>query len=326
MVEFGLIVGCQMAQYKHDQQIIHIIEAATDRLLSEVETYFPSIQDMTQQWVKKLSASEHPAEYYKALEANPILLLPWWAGKKLNPCPDQDFHADLAYSTISIYYFVRIIDNIVDREQTVETLMLPLLGFLHTQWQYTFQRYFEYGHPFWDYFRQTWFEAWEITIRDSRLQQIERETFLQTSSQKSHAATIPIAAVLYRHQNPQAIKDWRAFFRCFQYFHQMHNDLFGWIKDLRHQAITYFLSEAARRKRPEESIPHWIVREGFEWGMGEVSLFFGQTREAAALLSNRDLELYLDAREALIEEQADRMSRNLGSAEMLLKALEEGTK
>lgn len=311
-----------MTQYEHDPEIIQFIDAATKRLLTEIERHFPSIQETALQWVKMLSATGQPEEYYKALEAHPIILLPWWAEKKLNASPDLDFHADLAYSTISIYYFVRVIDNIMDQEQTVETQLLPILGFLHTQWHYTFQRYFEYGHPFWDTFRRTWFEAWEIAIRDIRFEQIDRETFLQTSSQKSHAATIPIAAVLYRYHQFQVLEAWRTFFRRFQCFHQMHNDLFGWIKDLQHRAVTYFLSEAARRKSPDESIPNWVTREGFMWGLEEVHAFFRQTREAAKALDNPDLERYLDTRETLIGERTERMRQNLKSAAMLIRALE----
>ena len=119
--------------------MIRLIDLASQRLLGDIQSHFPSIHSLALEWFKQLSASEHPEEYYKVLEAQPILLLPWWADEPFNGGePDLEFHADLVYSTISIYYFIRILDNILDREQTIEEHLLPMLAFLHTQWQYTY--------------------------------------------------------------------------------------------------------------------------------------------------------------------------------------------
>ena len=208
---------------------------------------------------------------------------------------------------MSGYYYVRILDNIMDKEATVEESLLPILSLFHTQWQYTYHKYFAADHSFWLALRELWFDGWNLTLQDHQSGEITREQFLDISSQKSKAATIPVVAVLYRLQQDEDIVLWQNFYKTFQRFHQMHNDVFGWVRDFRSNSTTYFLDEAKRRVKADQSVLAWIAHGGIEWGLRQIQVFFADACVEAARTNNSYLMQYMEARGERLSELASRI-------------------
>jgi hypothetical protein len=84
-------------------------------------------------------------------------------------------------------------------------------------------------------------------------------------------------------RRPDLIPAWFRFVDRLGEPHQMLNDLMGWYKDAQHANPTYLLSEAERRKSSTEPAAAWIVRSGFDWGLGRVESWLEDAADAAPL-------------------------------------------
>lgn len=291
-----------------------LLTAALTRLQAELGAAAPYLAGQVSAWLQALACSPQPADYFRNPIGFPLLRLPWWLEKTLRPAPDAAFQGDLVASTVSGYYFIRLLDNVMDGHSVAgeaggaipEFRLLPAAGFFHTQFQTPYQRYFESGHPFWEAFRRLWFDAAEVTARDASLAEVRRADFDRYAARKVCAAIIPLAAVCYRYERPDRLAAWARFVEAFGAWHQMWNDVFDWSKDLRHGTRTYFLSEAARRRRPDETPAAWVVREGFAWGLADLEARLAEAAALAEALDSPDLRAYLDRRAArLRQQQAD---------------------
>jgi hypothetical protein len=209
------------------------------------------------------------------------------------------------------YYYIRLLDNLMDGHATVELKLLPAAGFFHTQFQMAYQRYFEHSHPFWDFFARTWFYSAEATLHDAQLERVDEAQFRKVASQKVCAAKIPLAAVCYHSEREDLIEPWSSFLDALGGWHQMWNDVFDWNKDLKYHTRTYFLTEAEQRKRPEEGVAAWVVREGFEWGVSVLQTWMEELKARAKPLNSPDLLVYLDQREAMLARQREEVAVGL---------------
>ena len=250
-----------------------------------------------------------------------MLLAPWWVEETLRTRPDPSFQEELIFSTVSGYYYVRLIDNLMDGHQTVERSLLPALGVFHTNFQLPYQRFFPDGHPFWKVFTSSWFGSAEVTMIDSGLSEIDRAQFIDVSARKTGAARIPVAAVCYRYDSPRLIQRWSEFLDGFGCWHQMWNDLFDWPRDLRNRTVTYFLSEARRRQRAGESVAEWVAREGLAWGVEALDEWMAEAMTLAKDLDCPALIEYLRSREDMVGEQAEHVRIGLESAAQLARVL-----
>jgi len=124
----------------YDQALSNAITAAFSRLRAEMERAGPFMAEQTLSWIGQLFGGAQPEDYFKHPFAFPMLLLPWWLEKAIRQDPDISFQSDLVYSTIDGYYFIRLIDNLIDREATVELELLPVLAFFHIQLQRSYHR------------------------------------------------------------------------------------------------------------------------------------------------------------------------------------------
>jgi hypothetical protein len=300
-----------------DQQLNTIIAAAIERIAAEMRQTAPYMADQVFAWMQQLARSDRPADYFTHPVAFPMLLLPWWLEQAFHEMPDRAFQADLIYSTINGYYFIRLLDNVMDDHATVEHTLLPAAGFFHTQFQSQYQRYFPYSHPFWKLFTAVWFHSGDATIKDAALATLDRDTFIEVAAQKVSAAKIPLAAVCYRYEQPERIELWSRFIDLLGCWHQMFNDLFGWHKDLARATPTYFLSEAERRRDPTEPVAAWVVREGFAWGMQSLTVWMAEAKTLAGQLHVPHLEGYLDTRMMLLLDRYAELQAGLDSAAQL---------
>ncbi|MEW5957939.1 MAG: hypothetical protein AB1801_09465 [Chloroflexota bacterium] len=295
----------------YDPALSTLISAAVLRLQSELAQAAPLMAQPVEDWIRQLSAPREPGDYFKHPLAFPALLLPWWLEQTLADAPDPALQADLIYSTINGYYYIRLIDNLMDGQATVELKLLPALGFFHTQFQLAYQRYFEAGHPFWNLFQAVWFQSAEAAWHDAALLEIDEVQFEQIAAQKVCAAKIPLAAVCYRRSRVDLIEPWSNFVDRLGCWHQMLNDLLGWHRDFSRGAVTYFLSEAGRRRSPDEPLAGWVAGEGYSWALSKLDTWMSALQQATLELGSPDLVNYLETRQAMLLRQQIEVSAGL---------------
>ncbi len=280
-----------------------LLPAALARLQTELLTTMPQLAPRLVEWLIRLAGGRTPVAYFTHPLAFPALALPWWLEKTLHPAPDAAFQSELVYSTINGYYYIRLLDNVMDGHRTNEGQLLPAAGFFHTQFQRAYQHDFDDQHPFWEFFATTWFHAAEVTWQDATFTDIDLTQFQQVSGQKVSAGKIPLAAVCYHYQRPDLLEEWLSFFEQLGNWFQFSNDVFDWHKDWKYQTQTYFLSEARRRQRADESIAQWVIREGFAWACDQLQMWMQDLRELASELDSPDVTAFLDRRAALLAQQ-----------------------
>jgi hypothetical protein len=301
----------------YSETLSQAIDRACQRILEEMRQSGPYMAQQAELWIKKLAGTDHPADYFKHPLAFPMLLLPWWMEQTLRARPNVDFQSDLIYSTINGYYFIRMIDNVMDGHSTVEQKLLPMLGFFHMQFHSIYQRYFTHDHPFWPVFERVAIQSAESAMRDAGMDEITLAEFRAVAGRKVAGGKIPLAAVSFHYDQPHVYDNWQIFYDKLGCWHQMVNDLFGWIKDLGNQTPSYFLSECRRRKEPEQSIAEWVVREGFTWGVETLDTWLNEMQDLARSLQSRELLAYLQYRRRYMAEQATQIQRTFGSLDRL---------
>jgi DNA-binding transcriptional regulator YbjK len=298
-----------------------LLDQALVRLDNELGLAMPGSTAQIIAWTEQLAGASSRRHYFQHPIAFPSLLLPWWVFHQIltpKQAADLDMQAKLVYSTVNGYYFIRLIDNLMDAHTTVEQQILPALGFFHTQFQSAYQLLFPADHPFWPLFRQIWFRSAEAVMRDAQLEIIDLETFRQTSAQKVCAAKIPVAAVCYYYDRIDLLAPWTRFVDLFGSWHQMFNDMFDWYKDSSNQNVTYFLSEADRRRRPGEAVAAWVAREGFSWGLAMLQTWMEELHRSAEALDCPALADYLHTRQTGLEQQACAIQPGLQTVARLL--------
>jgi hypothetical protein len=224
------------------------------------------------------------------------MLLPWWLEKDLVGTVDPDFQTDLIFSNAVLYYYTRMVDNVMDGHATVEPKLLPATGYFVAQGHDAYRTWFASDHPFWDFFAATWSEYCDVTAADGQLDDTDEQAFTSIVSRKVCAAKISVAAVCFHHRRPDALPLWSEWIDLFGRWHLFQEDLFDWKQDLSLGVATYFLCEAQRRKRPDELEVSWIAREGLEWGFLKLAFWMQQLRQLTFV--PEDVTAYLDLRES----------------------------
>jgi hypothetical protein len=296
-----------------------IIAEAVEHTLGELERAAPWLARQIAPWTQRLAGSDRPADYFTRDIAFPMLLLPWWLEQTLHSPPDRDFQRDLIRSTISGYYYIRLIDNVMDEGAEIERKLLPAVGFFHTQFQTPYQRHFPDTHPFWELFKRVWFHTADATAHDAALLKIDRAAFITVAAQKVSAAQIPLAAVCYRYERTDLIADWARLIDLLGAWSQMLNDLTSWHRDLTHGTPTYLLSEAERRRRADETTAAWVLREGFAWAITTLEGWMAEIDSLAERLGSPELQRYLAQRSAQIRTKYEQSQAGLRSAAHLLE-------
>ena len=248
-----------------------------------------------------------------------MLLLPWWLEGAIRGAPDRRFQSELVYSTMSGYYFVRMVDDLMDGERQPDPEALPALFAFHTEFTRTYQGLFGAGDTFWEALSASWLASAEMASRDASMGAATRDTFIETSARKIVAARIPLAAVCHRHGRIELLDQWFDFVDRFGRWHQMLNDITGWQTDLEHGRQTYFLSAAPARDRA--TVGAWFVTEGLARGFEELDGWMAECTVAASDLGSPALIAYLVSRRNAIATQRDEMTRSLEPLLRLASAL-----
>lgn len=262
-------------------------------------------------WMARVAGSPQLQACFTRPDAFPVLLLPWWLGKRLERTPDPDLHGDVVYSTINACYYVRLIDNIMDGHRPGDATLLPAAAFFHMQFQLTYQRHFRGDHPFWEVFSREWVLSSEAIAREATISSMSQTTFRRLAAEKFRAIKIPIAAVCLCMRRPDLLHPWWAFCDALSRFAQMADDVFDWRTDLSRDSATYFLSEGYRRKGPSESVTAWIIREGFHWGVAGARRRLASVKARSRALRSPEVERYVSRRETLLLVEQERLRQGL---------------
>jgi hypothetical protein len=241
----------------------------------------------------------------------PMLLLPWWMAESCGQKLNREFQSDVVYSTLNGYYYIRLLDNLMDGHGSVEIALLPAAAFFHSEFLLTYQKYFDANHPFWPVFRSAWFSSSEAITSEASVVRFDKDAFHRISVQKLCAARIPLAATSHFYQDTKSMKAWLEFTAALAGWSQMLDDLFDWHRDLRDKKDSYVLSRARRHKRESETVESWIAREGFDWGMSVLRGWLPELRRLAQPLRSAALSSYLDLRAEMLEEDNTKLGAGL---------------
>lgn len=299
--------------------LVRLVGEARARLGARMEELTPGLAGPAATWIASLSANG-PAGYFTHPSAYPMLLLPWWLDVSIGRSPDLALQGEVVYSSVCGYYFVRLIDDLMDDRSGPPSAVLPALIVFHTEFVRAYHRLFPSDHPFWPSFVGSSYAAAETAAIDASLAHIGRDDFLRYSSRKVAGAKIPLAAVAHHHRRSELIDPWSEVADAIGRWHQMRNDVIGWPRDLAAGRITYLLSEALRHSDDEQSVAEWIASRGLAWAQAELSEWMEQALSTARRLGSPGLVAYLDQRrrEAAAEWQA--ISADLPAVRRLARA------
>lgn len=300
----------------YDPDISAIIRKAFMGLHDDAKAAGSFLGESITNWIQSVYNIESPEDAFTNPDAFPLFLLPWYAETSLNPELNKDFQYDLIYSTSNGYYYIRFIDNLMDGHSMEDLSILPILSFFSINFHKPYYKYFDNGHPFWKYFNSVWLQSAEASILDAQFKDIDKEFFVEVSARKTCAVKIPVAAVFYYYESPKQINLWEQFINLFGCWHQMWDDIRDFPKDERDANQTYFLSEANRRKKPDEFVIDWVIREGHDWGMKILDGWMVEMEELVIQLNSPKLIEYINDRRATFSKQKMK-------AEQVLKHMEE---
>jgi hypothetical protein len=304
-----------------EPQLLVLTRRAIERLSRNLTCVAPEIAAEVKLWITSLSSTENPEDYFRDARAY-ILLVPWWAERSARGAPDLIFQSDLIYSSVNAYYFVRLIDDLMDGHAGTDLRMLPVLGFFHSQFQAVHASYFPPESAFWDFFHSTWGAMAQAAMIDASMPEISADDFARFAVVKSAGVKIPIAAVFFHYGREDLLPPWCEFYDGLARWNRMVDDVFDSLLDAQKGTVTYFLTEGKRRKRANESVSAWIIREGFAWACEEAESYAPWLSRIAQALGSSDLIRYVEHRRAEISSCFERMRPGLLELARLAAALE----
>jgi hypothetical protein len=300
-----------------------LVTDAVEAVESRMRGAAPFLAEGAARWMRGLWRTGHPADYFLQPDRFPVIQLPWWFEGTIRGTTDAGFQGSLVYSSVNGYYFIRLVDDVMDGNGSAPASLLPALGLFHAEFLSSYHRWFPSDHPFWNDFRAIWYGAADAAARDATLEDLDHERFIEVAARKVSAAKIPLAAVGHRYGALDRLPAWSDFCDRLGRFEQLTDDLFDWHDDLRRDAATWVLSEAGRRAAAGESVAAWIVREGFEWGVDTLRSWMTGLREAAHELECTKAVEHLAARESRLLERWDGVRPGLRSLGILARAMND---
>ncbi len=300
-----------MADTPYAPELSRAIDDAVARVCNTIRQSMPLSAERVIEWMKQLAGGAAPEFYFHHVRGSPMFLFPWYLERTLNIASNNTLQRDLVYSTVNGYYWIRLIDNLMDGQATNEIELLPALSVFHTEFQSTYAKRFSATHPFWKFFATTWFHSADVTIQDSSSLDMNRQQFVHVAAQKICAIKIPLTAICYSYATPDLLDAWTDFVDIFGCWHQMANDLFHWYEDNAIGTPSYFLAEAQRQKTANESIAEWVTRAGLQWGLSLLAEWMNELQARAVDLHSSELLGYLRFRDELLQREGQEMMEAL---------------
>lgn len=302
---------------------LQALDEAHEGLCRELSQQAPALSQRLLPWMHERAAKGlAPTAYFTHPMAFPLLQLPWWLEESLGGEPNPALHADLLVSSMSGYYLIRLIDDVMDRSADADPALLPAVAVLHTFFQTAYLRWFPGSHAFWSTFHAAWARCQEAAVVEAQLGDIDEQAFLRVSALKVSAGIIPLSAVAWQRHGGNLPLPWARLFPRLCAFHQRHNDLFDWKRDLDSGATTHFLSEGRRLRREGESMLGWVARDGLEREVQRLESDLQLLQADAAQIGSSALSAWLRQRVRLLEQAADQARSGFEAAAPLLRALE----
>ena len=169
----------------YEQPLHDLVKTAIQQLHTSMAQTSPFMAEQIGEWMRQLSGNIPPENYFLHPSAYPMLLLPWWCDQTYRTTVNLALQTSLVYSTINGYYYIRLIDNLMDdRQAETERQLLPALNFFHTEFLTAYHSHFPTNHPFWQHFKTVWFYSAEVTLRDAKLTEIDLNLFKQVVAPK----------------------------------------------------------------------------------------------------------------------------------------------
>jgi hypothetical protein len=291
-----------------------LVRYSIDRLREELRTMETASAVF---WARAEQLGQgYPEHLFLSPFSTPVFMFPLWVEQSLSETHDVDFQYELAYASIALYFYVRILDDAMDGHFASGSL-LPLLTSLYAHFNRALQNLFPHGDPFWAYFYRLIDLSTEGMVADFTAANLTSEDFLQLAAQKSYCVLIPMAAVLCRYQRCDQFERWSELWHAFSAWNQMQDDVRDWYVDQKNGLCTYLLSQAQRLKRKDESVEQWMVRDGYQWSIGVLNQFAKRACELAAELNVPEMEEELEAR-------SDQLSQHLGHLCDTLSRIDRG--
>lgn len=273
-----------------------LAESAIRRVRAQLRRHVPRMAPRVTGWMQQLAGSGRSVDYFLQADRFPLLHLPLWLERAIRGRIDPGLQRELVYSSINGYYFIRLLDNVMDGHATVERGLLPASAFFHSEFEGVYRRLFAPDSPFWADYHDAWYSSWDVVAHEATLGVIDRRAFDDVAAHKMDAVRIPLAAVCHHHDRLDLLPRWTTFVAKLAAFEQLQDDLFDWHRDLRTGQRTFFLSQADRRRRAGESPAAWVVRDGFAWGATRVLSQAGGLRRAAARLDSAAAGKHVESR------------------------------
>jgi hypothetical protein len=304
------------------------IDAVVDRIGADLGASSPFLANQVLRWIRRISPGGQPSAHFLDARMFPILELPDFILESLAVAPNEAFHRSLISSTVHGYYYIRLIDDIVDgdRDLELEHKILPLAGYFLSEFQLGYQKYFPAEHEFWQVFRRLWTASAAASAEDAMQLSVGRPEFERVSSRKFSAAGIPVAATCHHYGRADLVPAWLELVDGLGRWSQMVDDILDWHRDRSVDAATYFLTEGERQRRGEESLEEWILREGCDWGFDLLNEWMDRLQKSAVQLGSPGLIEYLAARKAWAAEQRSALRNGLAELARLARILGQATR
>ena len=289
-------------------EVVSRLRAAVARMAADLGARAPALEQPVWTWIERRASRDAPEEYFARDWGFPIFALPLWAAASIGEA-DDEFLADVTFSTLNGYWFVRLIDDLMDADLPTPPQLLPALAFFHSRFEAPYRRWFPASHPFWEQFDRAWMSGAAAAAADARPQVRDEKTFEAVAARKIDAATIPVAAVCLRRDRSNSLPAWVKVCGLYGRAVQMADDMFDSLSDIgRDEDATFFLAEGHRRRMADEPLVAWAAREGLAWGTSACLAWLEEIARLAAELDCAALGADVAARRSrlLFESEARR--------------------
>jgi hypothetical protein len=284
------------------------------RAMARLELYVrgagPVLSGHVLPWMSGLALPGSPHwSYFIHQRGFPFLALPWWLEESIAGKVDSVFQEDLILSSMSAYYYIRLVDQIMDERDAPERALLPAAGVFLMAFLEPYRQRFPPGDPFHEQLAALWSLSAEVTLDDGMQREIDETAFRKAGGRKQCAALVPVEAVLHFHGRTDLSPAWENFFRTFGLWHQMEDDVFDWKDDIEKGRTTYLISEARRHDSAGTSAgaAAWILREGLQWAFECLEGWWADANQAAKELGCPQLQDWMVARKVEADGRREEM-------------------
>lgn len=280
----------------YDPELTNHIEQASQRLEATLRNEAPHLAPHARAWFESLAPEGTLASYFRHERRFPMLLLPWCLAEQAGSRNETRFHADVAYSTISGYLSIRLLDNALDTA-TIEPRLLPLGVILNGEFQRAYVSHFPAGHPFWEAFTARWYGAADFAYDHEGAHDFERRV-----ERRLGPSLIPLAAVAHQAGQIDLLRPWGELLRHLGRLEQTLDDITDWVPDAERGAPNILLASYEVRSEPGEPLAAWVLRDGLSHTLGLAQTWLDEIAENASQLGSPGVQRFIESRKALIAE------------------------